>query len=378
MLKKQISQEKSRSFRKKLFIIILLIIGVFFVIFFNQIRYGASFLYELLFNKNIILKRDDGNINMLFLGISGGQHAGPELSDTIIFASINIKSREINLFSIPRDLWIPELSAKINSAYAFGEEKKEGLTLASSVAEKVIGKSVDYVTVIDFSGFVKLIDHIGGIDVNVARSFEDLEYPIEGEEDNLCGHTEEELPLLATFSSQLEAFPCRYTRVSFQKGMQHMDGETALRFVRSRHAKGDEGTDIARSLRQQQLILSLRNKVLSLGVVLNPAKLFGIYDIIKANIHTNVMPSEYDDFVKLAQKMEKANIKSYIINYEDEEKKEYGLLTNPFPSEEYRFQWILIPRRGNGDFSEIHEYIACIEKGNECAVNEKGIEISQQ
>ena len=88
---------------------------------------------------------------------------------------------------------------------------------------------------------------VGGLNVDVERKLDDPEYPISGKEDDPCDHKEEELQALATASSQLEAFPCRYEHLVINPGLQHMDGATALKFVRSRHAKGSEGSDFARS-----------------------------------------------------------------------------------------------------------------------------------
>lgn len=365
-----------QKYAQKKYIVIgfLLLFGIFSLLLGETLKNSTVFVYELLFKKDIELKRENGNLNILLLGIGGDTHDGPELTDTIIFANINIEQEKISLFSIPRDLWIPELGQKINTAYAHGQtSEKKGLFFTSAVVEKVVGKEVHYSIVIDFSGFEKLIDLLGGIEVIVERSFDDFQYPIRGREEDLCGHTEEEVPFLATASGELEAFPCRYEHIHFGKGTQHMDGATALEFVRSRHAQGAEGTDFARSQRQQKVILAVQKKVLSLGILLNPVKAMGVFNLVRDHVYTNVTSSEYDDFVKLTRKMEKAKIQSYVIQYADDQKQEYGLLTNPMPSPEYKFQWVLIPRRGNGDFSEIHEYIRCIEEGNICSVGASGI-----
>lgn len=346
------------------------------VLFYEQIFTGTRLLFELVFNKEIQLKHATDELNILVLGIGGGTHEGPELTDTIILAHVNQSKNTVQLFSLPRDLWIPELGAKINTAYPFGQSRQnQGLLLARTVVEKVTGIDISYVVVLDFSGFVKLVDHLGGVDVDVKETLDDYEYPITGEETNLCGHAEEELPMLATASSELEAFPCRYKHIHFDKGIQHVSGEQALEFVRSRHAVGAQGTDFARSERQFEVIQAVRNKVLSLGILLNPVKVVGIYNIVKGNVNTDIVSSEYDDFIKLARKMEDVKISSHVIQVGDKEKKTFGLLENPTPSQEFKYQWVLIPRRGNGDFSEIHEYIECIQSGSkECIITETSIQ----
>lgn len=358
--------------RKKILIAIgaLLLVGIVIVVLQTSKLYPI--LFELLFNRDIELKKVENNINILLLGTGGGKHQGPDLTDTIIFASINPTQNRVVLVSIPRDLWIPDLKAKINSAYAFGNLRQEngGLILVKAVVAKTLNQPIDYVVRIDFNGFVKAVNLVGGIDVDVERGFEDFEYPIEGSEDDLCGHSEEELEELTTASSQLEAFPCRYIHIRFEKGIQHMDGETALQFVRSRHAKGDEGTDFARSKRQEKVIAAFKDKVFALETLVNPVKVIGLYSTIKDSIDTNIQQEEIDDFVRLAKKIEKANIRSMVLDYGDEKEERAGLLVNPPISVEYGNQWALIPRVGNGDFSEIQEYVECEIKIGNCPISE--------
>ena len=363
--------------RHKKLSIAAIIVVIFLVLGFQYLRAGIPFLYELFVKKNDIelTQEKQESLNVLLLGIGGGTHEGSELTDTIILANINPQTQEVNMFSLPRDLWLPELGDRINSAYAIGQGKdKKGMVLAKAVVEKITGHPVDYVFVIDFAGFVKGVDHMGGIKVDVKRAFDDLEYPVAGNEADLCGNKEEELPKLATSEASLvEIFPCRYKHISFDKGVQYMDGQTALEFVRSRHATGGEGSDFARSSRQQEVIAALRKKALSLGILLNPVKVFGLINIVQQNINTDIKQEEYDDFVKLARKLEDATVKNYVINITDEATQEYGLLVNPPTSEDYSYKWVLVPRKGNGDFSEIQSYIECVEKGKACEITETGI-----
>lgn len=365
--------------RHKKLLIAAIIVVLFLVLGFQYLRAGIPFLYELFVKKNDIeLKQEkDESLNILLLGIGGGNHEGPNLSDTIILANINPEKNEVNMFSLPRDLWIPELGDRINSAYAFGEEQnKKGMLLAKSVVEKVTGQPVDYVFVIDFSGFVKGVDHMGGIEVEVSRTLDDYAYPIAGKENELCGYSPEEVEeLVATAEAELgvEVFPCRYKHLHVEKGRQHMNGQLALEFVRSRHAIGEEGSDFARSRRQQEVIAAVREKALSLGILLNPVKVFGLVNILQENINTDIQKEEYDDFIKLASKMENVKIKSHVIGMAENED-EYGLLVNPPIAAEYKYKWVLAPRKGNGNFSEIQSYIECVEKEEQCEITESGVQ----
>lgn len=351
-------------------VILLILIGIFR----NQLNSFFSVFYGVTIDKAIHLtapKKE--SFNIAILGIGGGKHDGPLLTDTMILANVNIEQNKVHMFSIPRDLWIPEVKEKINAVYALAQKNENGIEAVQKVLEDVSGQKIDYVLVLDFEGFITLVDYLGGIEVDVERSFTDSEYPISGEEENACGKNEEELKALATASSQLEAFPCRYKTITFMQGRTLMDGETALEYVRSRHGDNGEGSDFARSKRQELVVTALKEKAFSVGVILNPVKLVGVYNILKENINTNIDVEKIDDFIKLANKLQDGEIESHVIDQGDEIKKRYGLLINPPISEEYSYKWVLSPRIGNGNFSEIHKYILCNTKNIECIIGEKGL-----
>lgn len=364
-----------RVFAKKLLLVVGGLLGVLVlgIILFLVFRWG-SVATETIFNKALDFKREDDKVNILLLGIGGGGHEGPNLTDTIIFASIDAETKKITLVSIPRDFWIPDHQAKINTAYAFAEEKEKGsgLDVSKEVVSEILGQPIDYVIRLDFNGFVKAIDLVGGLDIDVERSFDDYEYPISGKEDDTCGKSEEEVLELATAASQLEAFPCRYEHIYYGKGRQHMDGENALKYVRSRHGTGGEGSDFARSKRQEKVISAFRDKVFSLGTILNPVKIVNLYDVLRDSIATDIREEEYDDFIKLAQKMENAKIESVILDFGDEADNRLGLLVNPPISEEFRGQWVITPRAGSGNYSEIQSYVSCKVEGDVCDITPTG------
>lgn len=346
--------------------IIIIIVAVFFIALFGRLFLEAvkmvPVLVELLVKRDIVLEKTNERVNILILGIGGERHDGPLLTDTIIYAAVDPIKLKTTLVSLPRDLWVPDLRAKINTAYAYGEEKQKGggILLTKAVVEKILGQPVNYVLRIDFKGFIQAVDLVGGVDVVVERDFDDYEYPVAGKEADTCGYIGEEFEKRATASSQLEAFPCRYIHISFKKGLRHMDGEEALRFVRSRHAIGDEGTDMARSKRQENVITAFKEKVFSTGTLLNPVKILSLYDTFQASIDTNIQKNEYDDFLRLFRKMQHAAIESVVFFYAtEEEDKTQTLLINPIPSEKYGNQWVIIPRVGDGNFSEMQKYVEC-------------------
>lgn len=364
---------------KKLLVLsfLVLILGLELVVRGGNI---SPIFFQVLLNKNIELEqkqdKESEYLNILLLGIGGGNHDGPLLTDTIIVANLNLDNNKVNLISLPRDMWSFDLDNRINSAYAIGETKKEGggIVLAKSVVSDIVGQPIDYAIVIDFNGFTKAVDIVGGLDVNVERTFDDYQYPIKGNENELCGKSEEEVEaFVATNSAEsalVEFFPCRYEYLHFDAGEQLMDGKTALKYVRSRHAIGEEGTDFARSQRQEKIINAFVDKVFSLNFIANPGKLLDLYGTLGESIDTDIKESEFDDFIKLAQKFRNSEIKSIVIDYGDREERRGGLLTNPPISEKYNYKWTLVPRIGEKNFAEIHEFIKCNIERDNCPVAE--------
>ncbi|HUQ84709.1 MAG TPA: LCP family protein [Candidatus Limnocylindrales bacterium] len=364
---------------------VLAVIIIFFVIIAGifVVKGGQYFpaIFQLLFEKNINLKTtDEKRVNILLLGIGGGTHDGPDLTDTMIFASIDVPSKKVTLVSIPRDLWMPELQQKVNFAYAHGEVKRKGGGILESRAsvEKLLGQEIDYVFRMDFDGFVKAIDMVGGLEIMVDNSLDDSQYPLTGKENDSCGLSEEKIASLSAelatgSATEDEAFPCRYERLQFAKGLQKMDGISALKFVRSRHAKDGEGSDFARSKRQEKVINAFKEKIFSANTFLNPVRLISLADVFKDSIDTDIKNDEYDDFVKLAQKIKGAKTKSVILDLGSEAENRYGLLTQPPITREYKNQYVIIPRTGNGRYDEIQKYVKCEIEIGDCMVGKSGI-----
>ena len=351
---------------RKIFLIIIIVVIVAIGLFLNKNMHLFPIIYELIFTEDIVLKKSMNKVNILLLGSAGGVHDGPNLTDSIIFVSLNSDTQTATLASIPRDLWIADLKQKINTAYTIGESEKKngGLLFAKAVVSRVIGQEIDYSLRIDFNGFIKAIDLIGGLDVNIENAFDDFEYPIEENRENLCDHSLEEATNLLILLPPVDVFPCRYKKIHFNKGILHMNGAMALTYVRSRHAIGIEGSDFARSNRQLKIITAFKDKIFSSETILSPTKIVRLYSLIKESIDTDIDQSEFADFIKLANEMRKAKIRSFVIDYSDE--KHNGLLINP-PIYKYG-QWVLIPRLGEDNFIEINSYISCIISGKICLI----------
>lgn len=326
---------------KSVFLIFLVLIFIGTALFFfkpvfrfcDEHGLSPTFLWSLALNKNSPLKKYKERTNLLILGIAGGNHQGSDLTDTIIFLSLDLKKKKAFLLSLPRDIWSPTLRDKINSAYHYGEERKKGggLLFARAIAEEVLGQPVHYSLLVDFSSFKKAIDVIGGVEIEIERSFDDFFFPIEGRENDLCDGDPE--------------FKCRYENVHFEKGWQNLSGEQALKFARSRNAKGEEGGDFARAARQQKLLLAFKNKLFSRKVILKPSKITKLIEIFQKGIETNINLAESAYLGKFFLTLKREAVKTSILQEE--------LFIKP-PVSEYG-KWVLVPP--GEDFSLIHHHI---------------------
>ncbi len=326
---------------------------------------GPKTVVELITDTG--LKSDRGRINLLLLGTGGPGHEGPYLSDTMIVASIDKKGKDIVLISIPRDLWAPNLSAKINSAYAFGIERGNGLQLVEETVSLLFGMPVHYALRLDFNGFVEAVDLVGGLVVNVEKPFVDNRYPIAGLEDDLCGLTIEKEQIdgqeaefvkvsdgekipVADLNDSNDPFTCRYETIEFATGETLMDGKTALKFVRSRHGSAQEGSDFARSSRQQKIILTFRDKVLSTQTLTDPGTVIELIKTFGQSIDTDIENDDIPLFAKLSGKIDPVTVRHLVLESTDAN----SILQVGRP-EDHGGQYVLVPR-GNL-YSELAEYV---------------------
>ncbi len=366
--------------RRYLFLPILVLLGAVYLIFGRQ---GDSPVLRVL-GGGSSLKIYDGRVNILLLGIAGGNHDGPNLTDTIMVASYDTHSHNVTLVSIPRDLWLSDYHGKVNTLYEDGLAKGNGLGLAEQKIGQILGITIPYGARIDFDGFTKAVDLVGGVDVVVQRSFDDYAYPFPGKEADMCGYKEAvhditdqqartlgvekgklkvlldpqgniataaatpDAPLAYNDDQVLQYFSCRFEHLTFKAGPLHLDGATALKYVRSRHGTNGEGSDFARSRRQQQVLQAFEAKVFSLGTLADLPKVISLIRTFGESLDTDIPQSEYPDFLKLAKDV--GPIKSYVIDGAGSPE----FLINPDPAD-YGGSWVLIPP--NNDFTAVHSYI---------------------
>ncbi len=379
---------KTRRIIGKLVPIVLVIAVLISLAVFLATLSGSTSVVSYIFSPSN-LKSSNNRINILLLGIAGGTHDGSSLTDTIMVASYDLKSNQVYLFSVPRDLWLPPLKSKANAVYEIGLSQKNGLGLAKVIMGNVLGLPIHYSLRVDFRGFVQAIDAIDGIDVSVDKSFDDYLYPIQGKENDMCGNIEEERDfneeeakklniepgkrkILITTNGQIATdsasedkgikyYSCRYEHISFEKGQMHMSGAVALAFVRSRHGTNGEGSDFARSKRQQRVLEAIRNKILSVETLTNPQKIADLIKALGKSVDTDISAKDALEFYKLSKKLSQTH--SFIlddspkVNLPNNRK---SLLIHPQASE-YGGAYVLISQ--DDDFSIIQGYVRKILTG---------------
>jgi len=309
--------------------------------------------------------------NILILGYGGAGHEGGLLTDTMIIGRIVPKQKKVILISIPRDLWVPVESKegttsafKVNAVYAVGSDDRAypdkskkyqgnggGIRMAEDVVGAVTGLPISWSIAVDFSGFIKLMEKLGGIFVDVPFSFEDKQYPLEGKENDTCGKSDDELKAVtATLSGELleEQFQCRYETLKFEKGKQFMDGMTALKFVRSRHSNINGG-DFGRSVRQQAFLLGVKNRLLSFS---GASKIIPLSKDALGMVASDIT---LQDVTKMAQLY--GSISSYTLD-SIQLTDETVLTFSNSPDG----QSILVPKSGPDDWGSILQYINQQEK----------------
>lgn len=241
-----------------------------------------------------------------------------KLTDTILLVTVDPKQGKISTISFPRDLWIASQSSKVNGIY------QRGMPTMQQVMHGISGRSIDNTVVIDIKTVGTMIDALGGLDVQIERSFVDYRFP------------------RADVDVRVERDPAKlYETVAFTKGLEHMSGDRAIRFIRSRHSPDViEGSDDARVRRQQLVIAALIAKVQDPMLLRNPEQIGAILKIYQHDIASSV---SLESGAQTAWQFVKAGKRPHIQSYQFpiKEVDPNGLITHPnrFPGG----AWVYLP-----------------------------------
>ncbi len=270
----------------------------------------------------------DGRVNIMIVGIGGEGHPGGNLADTIIIASIDPFAKEVAMLSVPRDMYVDipgYWSTRINAAHAIGEEQgfvepgypDGGIGLLEKTLEETLDIPIHYYVRVDFTAFKDAVDAVGGVVL-------DVETPVYD-----------------------PTFDWEWRTLDVAIGEQYFDGERALFYARSR--KTSARGDFARSDRQREIIVALKDKVLSVGTYANPLKIAGLIDAVGGGVRTNLSISEILRLYEIAGEVPSDKIVSTGLENGDD-----GLLLG----QNIGGAAVLVPRAG--DYSEIQEFVRSI------------------
>ncbi|MFH1129152.1 MAG: LCP family protein [Patescibacteria group bacterium] len=309
--------------------IVLLICSIIIVI---KSTFKISFKKEIVINNNNFaqitdfgkidqttlsqLKKD--RINFLFLGIPGEGNSAPQLTDTILIINSSPKGENPIAISIPRDLLVkyPEKNyyTKINALYKYG-----GIEIIKTKIKEITDLDINYYLVLDLSGVKQIIDKLDGIDVEIEEDIYDPKFPAE-------------------YNS--------YETFSLQKGVQHLNGETALKYIRTRNQVNG---DFSRIEHQQQVISAIKDKALKLNVLWNFPTILGLWNDLKQNAETNIGLIDIKYVLKLIKKTDLSKIQFNTIAP--------PLVISDTKNLSGEIASVVIPKNGIENYQEIKNYI---------------------
>lgn len=320
-------KEKIRSKRRWLAVTAAFLVGiisaygvlgilVYFTVFRNFTRVfsntaSAAPVAPVISGKvDAVKKEGDGLLNVLILGFDQYH------SDTILVATINPETGHSAMLSLPRDMWVPNVKglgkgAKINNIYLEAENNKKGsgLRVVKQAVGEILDVNIHYVTTFDWTGFIKIVDAIGGVTVDVPYLLDDYS-----------------------------------NNIHITAGRHHLNGNQALKFARCR--KNTCRRDFGRQERQQVLVKAVGAKMMKSGFHLNPVKIFKLMDGVGKHVKTDIGQDQILDMVELAQKVNFAKIETKVLGDGYDQPLISGW-EDPYGS-------VLKPRAGN--FSVIRKY----------------------
>jgi LCP family protein required for cell wall assembly len=251
---------------------------------------------------NVSIAPWDGKERLNVLLIGADEQGGGHNTDTLIVVSIDPVTKQVAMFSLPRDtvdvpipqgparqVWGRSYSGKINSFFANnrrrsdlwpGNDRSRGYNALKSILGELYDLDIKYFVEVNFQGFTDVVDAVGGVTINVQIPVSDDRYP---------GSTG------------------RLERLYIPTGIQHMTGAQALRYARSRHSS----TDFDRAQRQQRVLLSLREQADPQNLI---PRLPELIAALKKTVRTDVPLDQMDELLGLASQVDTKNIRSYVFS----------------------------------------------------------------
>lgn len=284
---------------------------------------------------NLLKGEGSGRVNILLLGRGGGTHEAPDLTDTMMLASIDPVNHTSTLISLPRDLWVnvPQQGVmKLNAVWETGEFNylgkqaagstdpkaiQAGFNLADQAVEDILGIDIHYNMLVNFKAFQQAVDTVGGVTINVPNDLVD--------------------PTMA--------WENHHNPVIAKAGTQDFDGKQALLYARSRETT----SDFARAQRQRALIVALKSKIISLGTLSNPAKIAGLVNSFGDNVQTDLSLSNAQRLYTITKGIDAAHTDS--VGLDGGGKDSYVVTGN------INGQSVVLPKAGLFKYEAIHQFV---------------------
>ena len=329
-------------------LITVVILGLIFYRYFSQFSEASGLSWtnsrQLLAQSLAIKPLATGQQKtILLLGTDSLATRGdvPPLTDTIQLISVNLGSGQVHSLSLPRDIYSSAYQTKINALYAYGfdyiPDKPE--LFPQQVVSELTDRTIQHTLVISLDQLGELIELVGGVEIDVPTGFVDEQFP--KTDVNIATETDPNL---------------LYERVEFLAGPQLMTSDRALKYIRSRHAEGDAGTDLSRSARQQQVIEALLTKLMSLKTFLSPVTAGSLFKYYQTNFERYVSVQEViaTALVLVDKRNQIEFIPQQLSIYPENPE---GVLVNP-PEERYDGQWVYEIRDLSAFQTEVKELLA--------------------
>lgn len=267
----------------------------------------------------------DNRKNILLLGLDTLEYrpGSPALTDTVMLASLDLGTGKVTTLSLPRDLWIADYQTRINALYFYGQERypDEPERFPTEVIEQLVGIPIHHTIVLSFEEVAALIDTFGGIEIDVPTAFTDTQFPNPDVD-----------------VTQVSDPKILYQTISFETGLQTMSGEKALQYMRSRKSGDEEGTDIARGNRQQQVIEAVIQRVSQLHPTKDTQLLADLFALYRSTYDKQFPITQAIGTIKtLLPVKDSISFKSTAISIYPEDPQ--GVITNP-PVQKYKGQWV--------------------------------------
>lgn len=272
--REDVKKKKKTNYWKYLLVLVLVFIvsGIGGAFFANALIDNKP-EYTQAVNDGLLVSKDKATV--MIMGVDK-RNDDVGRSDTLMVATLDPEKNQAALLSIPRDTRVKIKGYgydKINAAYAYGDRK-----LTQSTVESLIGAKIDHYIVIDVHGFTKIIDALGGVDIDVEKR---MYYEDPWDDDGGL-------------------------YIDLQPGMQHMDGKTAITYVRYR----DEEGDIGRIRRQQKFMKAVMDKLVSPAIIPRlPSMVSAMYDAVE----TDMSISELLSFMGTLQEAKNNGLKSEML-----------------------------------------------------------------